>query len=477
MSQIRVRFAPSPTGYLHIGGLRTALYDYLFARSLGGKCILRIEDTDQSRLVEGAVENLIKSLEQLDLHFDEGPGIGGDYGPYIQSQRLELYHQEAQRLLHSGHAYHCFCTPETLAEMRQQQQEAKQFVKYDRRCLALSEEQVQAKLAAGEPHVLRLKMPDDHEFVVEDLIRGTVQIDASQSDDQVLVKSDGFPTYHLAAVVDDHYMQISHVIRGEEWLSSTPKHIWLYQCLGWEAPQWVHLPLILNQDRSKLSKRMNDVSVEIYLQKGYLKEALINFIALLGWHPADDREFYTLEELCQIFSLDRVSKAGAVFDLTKLDWMNGSYLKELPLETIVERSLPYFESAGLKVPEKDKFHRMVEVARQRSNLLAEIPEYCRMFLETPNLQDKDLQNIQKEDAKKVLSWFAANLPAHFPLDDGKVDSLVKEALAATGLKAKAFYTPLRLAMLGQAHGPDLPSTFAILGDSEALARIQAALEL
>ena len=477
MSQIRVRFAPSPTGYLHIGGLRTALYDYLFARSRGGKCILRIEDTDQSRLVEGAVENLINSLKQLDLHFDEGPGIGGDYGPYIQSQRLQLYHREAQRLLESGHAYHCFCTPETLAEMRQQQQEAKQFVKYDRRCLALSEEQVQAKLEAGEPHVLRLKMPDDHEFVVEDIIRGTVQIDASQSDDQVLVKSDGFPTYHLAAVVDDHYMKISHVIRGEEWLSSTPKHIWLYECLGWEAPKWVHLPLILNQDRSKLSKRMNDVSVESYLQKGYLKEALINFIALLGWHSADDREFYTLDELCQAFTLERVSKAGAVFDLTKLDWMNGTYLKELPLETIVERSLPYFESAGLQVPDRDKLHRMVEVARQRSNLLADIPQYCRMFLETPKLQDKDLQNIQKEEAKRVLSWFASNLQAHLPLDDEKVDALVKEALAATGLKAKAFYTPLRLALIGQAHGPDLPNTFAILGDTEAQARIQVALEL
>ena len=477
MSQIRVRFAPSPTGYLHIGGLRTALYDYLFARSRGGKCILRIEDTDQSRLVEGAVENLINSLKQLDLHFDEGPGIGGDYGPYIQSQRLQLYHREAQRLLESGHAYHCFCTPETLAEMRQQQQEAKQFVKYDRRCLALSEEQVQAKLEAGEPHVLRLKMPDDHEFVVEDIIRGTVQIDASQSDDQVLVKSDGFPTYHLAAVVDDHYMKISHVIRGEEWLSSTPKHICLYECLGWEAPKWVHLPLILNQDRSKLSKRMNDVSVESYLQKGYLKEALINFIALLGWHSADDREFYTLDELCQAFTLERVSKAGAVFDLTKLDWMNGTYLKELPLETIVERSLPYFESAGLQVPDRDKLHRMVEVARQRSNLLADIPQYCRMFLETPKLQDKDLQNIQKEEAKRVLSWFASNLQAHLPLDDEKVDALVKEALAATGLKAKAFYTPLRLALIGQAHGPDLPNTFAILGDTEAQARIQVALEL
>jgi glutamyl-tRNA synthetase len=477
LSQIRVRFAPSPTGYLHIGGLRTALYDYLFARSLGGKCILRIEDTDRNRLVEDAVENLIQSLEQLDLHFDEGPGIGGDYGPYIQSERLELYHREAKRLLETGHAYYCFCTPETLDEMRCKQQEAKEFVKYDRRCLNLTPEQVQARLDAGESHVLRLKMPDDHEFTVEDLIRGTVQIDASQSDDQVLVKSDGFPTYHLAAVVDDHYMEISHVIRGEEWLSSTPKHIWLYQCLGWEPPKWVHLPLILNQDRSKLSKRMNDVSVESYLQKGYLKEALINFIALLGWHPADDREFYSLEELCQTFTLERVSKAGAVFDLTKLDWMNGHYLKELPLETIVERSLPYFDAAGLKVPEKDKLHRMVEVARPRCNLLADIPVYCRMFLETPNPQGKELQNLQSEDSKKVLSWFVNNLPSHFPLDAEKVDSLVKEALTATGLKAKAFYTPLRLALIGQAHGPDLPNTFAILGDDEALARIQAALEL
>jgi glutamyl/glutaminyl-tRNA synthetase len=222
---------------------------------------------------------------------------------------------------------------------------------------------------------------------------------------------------------------------------------------------------------------MNDVSVESYLQKGYLKEALINFIALLGWHPADDREFYSLEELCQTFTLERVSKAGAVFDLTKLDWMNGYYLKELPLETIVERSLPYFEAAGLSVPDKQKLHRMVDVARPRCNLLADIPDYCRMFLETPNLQGKDLQNIQSEDSQKVLAWFAENLPTHFPLDAEKVDSLVKEALAATGLKAKAFYTPLRLALIGQAHGPDLPNTFAILGDDEALTRIQAALEL
>lgn len=477
LSEIRVRFAPSPTGYLHIGGLRTALYDFLFARSLGGKCILRIEDTDRNRLVEGAVENLIQSLEKLDLHFDEGPSIGGDYAPYTQSERLELYRSEAERLLQSGHAYRCFCTPETLAEMRTKQQDAKEFVKYDRRCLSLSQEQIKAKLQAEEAYVLRLKMPDDYKFVFDDLIRGTVQMDASQSDDQVLLKSDGFPTYHLAAVVDDHYMKISHVIRGEEWLSSTPKHIWLNQCLGWEAPKWVHLPLILNQDRSKLSKRMNDVSVESYLQKGYLKEALINFIALLGWHPADDREIYSLKELCNIFSLDRVSKAGAVFDLTKLDWMNGHYLKELPLKTIVKRSLPYFETAEIKVEDKNKLDRMVDAARQRSNLLAQIPQYCRMFIETPTLEGKDLQSIKNDDAQKVISWFAKNLPSHFPLNDAKVDALVKEALAATGLKAKAFYTPLRLALIGQAHGPDMPSTFAILGDSEALERIQAALEL
>ncbi|MGC9362703.1 MAG: glutamate--tRNA ligase, partial [Candidatus Syntrophosphaera sp.] len=250
MTDIRVRFAPSPTGYLHIGGLRTALYDYLFARSAGGKFILRIEDTDRSRFVEGAIENLIDSLQKLGLDFDEGPGVGGDFGPYVQSGRLPLYQEVARRLLSSGHAYPCFCTPETLAQMRQEQQERGEFVKYDRRCLNLSQEEVEARLAANEPHVIRLRMPDDHVFKFDDLIRGHVEMQSSQSDDQVLVKSDGFPTYHLAAVVDDHYMEISHVIRGEEWLSSTPKHIWLYECLGWDAPQWVHLPLILNTDRS-----------------------------------------------------------------------------------------------------------------------------------------------------------------------------------------------------------------------------------
>lgn len=475
MKPTRVRFAPSPTGYLHIGGLRTALYDYLFASHTKGSFILRIEDTDRSRFVPGAIENLIESLLKLDIHFDEGPGIGGAYGPYIQSERLELYQQEANRLLQSGYAYHCFCSPETLDEMRTRQQENKEFVKYDRRCLALSPEDVQAKLASGERHVVRLRMPDERKFSFDDVIRGRVEMESSQSDDQVIIKSDGYPTYHLAAVVDDHYMEITHVIRGEEWLSSTPKHIWLYECLGWNMPQWVHLPLILNTDRSKLSKRMNDVSVESYINKGYMKEALVNFVALLGWHGADDRELFSLDELCKEFTLDRVNKSGAVFDLTKLDWMNGQYLRSLPLETIVERSIPYFVEKEIPIPGKPVLAKIVAAARERCTLLPDIAEYSRMFLMPARLSDEDVSIVKSYESQLVLSWFVAELPKHFPLNSEKVDFLVKQGMIATGMKGKSYYTPLRLALIGQAHGPDLPSTFAILGDEEALCRLSASI--
>ena len=476
MNPIRVRFAPSPTGYLHIGGLRTALYDFLFARHHGGTFILRIEDTDRSRYVEGAVENLIDSLRSLDLEIDEGPGIGGDFGPYVQSQRLELYRAEAQRLLDSGDAYHCFCTPETLTQMREEQQKKGEFVKYDRRCLALSKAEVQEKLQRGEAHVIRLKMPDNHVFRFHDLIRGEVEMDAAQSDDQVLMKSDGFPTYHLAAVVDDHHMKISHVIRGEEWLSSTPKHIWLNQCLGWEAPLWVHLPLILNTDRSKLSKRMNDVSVESYLQKGYLKEALLNFVALLGWHSADDRETYSLQELSREFTLERVSKSGAVFDLAKLDWMNGWYLRNLPLNELVTRCLPWFEKAGLDRIERPQLFLIVAAARERCTLLPEIPEYAKIFVAPQPLSAEELELLKSDDSKRVLDWFLSRLPESGILDEVLLNDIVKGGMEKLGLKGKAYYTPLRLALIHQAHGPDLPTTFGILGLEEARKRLQNALD-
>lgn len=476
MNPIRVRFAPSPTGFLHIGGLRTALYDYLFARHTGGTFILRVEDTDRSRYVEGAVENLIASLKLLDIDIDEGPGIGGEFGPYVQSERLELYHSEAQRLLESGNAYRCFCAPETLSQMREEQQSKGEFVKYDRRCLSLSAEEVQARLDRNEPHVLRLKMPDNRVFSFDDLIRGHVEMDAAQSDDQVLLKSDGFPTYHLAAVVDDHHMQISHVIRGEEWLSSTPKHIWLHECLGWQTPLWVHLPLILNPDRSKLSKRMNDVSVESYLQKGYLKEALLNFVALLGWHGPDDRETYSLKELCAEFTLERVSKSGAVFDLAKLDWMNAWYLRNMPLNELVERSLPWFEAENITTPSNETLSLIVAAARERCTLLPEIPQYAKMFLCPATLSDADLAFLQSEASQKVLRWFQSQLPSTGEIEDDSLEAIVKTGITELGIKGKAYYAPLRLALIHQAHGPELTTTFAILGLPEVHQRLAAALQ-
>jgi len=474
---IRVRFAPSPTGYLHIGGLRTALYNYLFARHTGGTFILRIEDTDRTRIVPDAMENLIHTLQKLDITFDEGPIIGGNYGPYIQSERLDLYKKEAQKLLDAGFAYRCFCTPETLAQMRAEQQAKGEFVKYDRRCLNLTPAEIEAKLAKGEPYVLRLKMPEKRIFRFNDIIRGEVEMDSAQSDDQVLIKSDGYPTYHLAAVVDDHYMDISYVIRGEEWLSSMPKHLWLYECFGWTPPQWVHLPLILNPDRTKLSKRMNDVAVEDYLERGYLKEAIINFVALLGWHSADNREIFSLEELCQEFTLERVNKSGAIFDLNKLNWMNGWYLRNLPLDTIVERSKPYFEKEHLAIPDTGKLTKIVATARERCTLLSDLVEYSKMFLCPQPLSTESLDFLKKEDSRKVLSWFQSHLPSGGDIDAEQLNQLVQQGIKDLGFKGKAFYKPLYLALLHQDHGPELPAIFSILGLKEVHHRIQEVLEL
>ena len=475
MQQVRVRFAPSPTGFLHIGGLRTALYNYLFARKEKGTFILRIEDTDQSRIVPGAIENLIVSLHNLGLDFDEGPGKEGSFGPYIQSQRLNLYQKQAQILLEKGFAYPCFCSSETLTNMRKEQQEKGEFVKYDRRCLALSKAEIERKIAAGEKYVIRLKIPDNRKFSFFDLIRGEVEMDSSQSDDQVLLKSDGFPTYHLASVVDDHFMQISHIIRGEEWLSSTPKHIYLYECLGWKAPKWVHLPLILNPDRTKLSKRMNDVSVDNYLANGYLREAIVNFVALLGWHPADDRELFTLEELCDVFSLKRVNKANAIFDLAKLDWMNGHYLRSLPLEEIALRCKPLFLEKGYDISDPEKYHLSIAVARERCSLLNEIVDYCKMFYQPDTLTEEEEKILATPEAQKVLAWFVQKLPTITNWETEEIQNIINAGITALGIKGKAFYIPLRLALIGKMHGPELPSTFAIIGLEESLQRLKCYL--
>ena len=333
--EVRVRFAPSPTGYLHVGGLRTALYNYLFARHFGGKMILRIEDTDRTRFVDNATENLIKSLNWAGIFYDEGPDVGGDFGPYIQSERLAVYKKYALELVDKGFAYYAFDTSEELGQMRGRQSET--FENKYRRLemknqFTVGEAETKKLLQNGENYVIRLCVPMDEEVIFTDLIRDEVIVNSNEVDDQILLKSDGFPTYHLANVVDDHLMKITHVIRGEEWLPSTPKHVLLYKSFGWEIPKFAHLPLLLNKDKSKLSKRQGSVAVEDYIQKGYLKDAFVNFIALLGWNPSGDRELYSIDEFVEFFNIEKVNKGGAVFDTQKLDWMNQQYIKLLPAE-------------------------------------------------------------------------------------------------------------------------------------------------
>lgn len=474
--KVRVRFAPSPTGMLHLGGVRTALYDYLVAKSMGGQFILRIEDTDQTRYVEGSVENLIQSLQKLGIQFDEGPVIGGNYGPYFQSERLPIYHKYVDELIEKGVAYYCFCSKEELDEMRQYQQENNLTTKYNGKCRNLSQEEVSDKLAQGLPYVVRLKMPENRSFAIEDYIRGHVEIDSSLIDDQVILKSDKFPTYHLAAVIDDHLMEITHVLRGEEWLPSTPKHIFIYENLGWTPPIWVHLPLLLNVDRSKLSKRHGDFSVDNYLKMGYLKEAIVNFVALLGWHSAEDRELYTLDELTNEFSLERVNKAGAIFDITKLDWMNGMYMRSLDLNYIADEAEKYFLAEGFDISDKAKYLKVVEDSRGRFSTLPQMMEHARKYYYELEISDDDLVVLQKDSSKAIMRWYLDLLSHNTSLTKEEMADQVKKGMSDLGIKGKDYYAPLRIALFGTAHGPDIPTLIDTLGIDKTLQRLQKALE-
>jgi glutamyl-tRNA synthetase len=375
---VRTRFAPSPTGYLHVGGLRTALYNYLYAKKMGGQFILRIEDTDQTRRVEGAMENLIKTLEWAGLLWDEGPEKEGEKGPYIQSQRTEIYQEHAKKLVEEEKAYPCFCSAERLEKMREEQQKAGLPPKYDGHCRNLPKEEVEKLMKEEKEHVIRLRVPYNQRVEFKDVIRKKVVFDAKEIDDQVLIKSDGFPTYHLANVVDDHLMGITHVIRGEEWLPSTPKHVLLYQALGWKLPVFAHLPLLLNPDRSKLSKRQGDVAVEDYIEKGYSKEAIINFVAFLGWNPGDNREVFSLEELEKEFNLEKVQKAGAIFNLEKLDWYNWIW-KQRKFYEELKKELP---NLNLE-PTKNGYQFEFEDHAERELFVEKLLSTCEKYIPKP----------------------------------------------------------------------------------------------
>ena len=470
-NEIRVRFAPSPTGYLHVGGLRTALYNYLYARKVGGKFILRIEDTDQTRYVEGAVENLLAAMKLVDLQADEGPEAGGNYGPYFQSQRTELYRKYADELIKKRAAYYCFCSTEDLDKMREEQQKDGYVTGYDGRCRNIPPAEAAARANAGEDHVIRLKTPDEGEVFFYDVVREKVTFDWNMVDDQVLIKSDGFPTYHLANVVDDHLMEISHVIRGEEWLSSVPKHLFLYEQLGWKPPKMAHLPLLLNPDKSKLSKRQGDVAVEDYLNKGFLAETLLNFIALLGWHAKGDQELFTLAELEKEFSLKRVTKSGAVFDIEKLRWMNGHYLKTMALDKIVTAARPFFTEVFGEIDE-DELRELVDYSRPRVATLKEMPLECKTFKEEIEYSEEDRALLQEAVSQEMLAFWADKLSLQENWDSEAVNQLLKKTSEQFGVKGKKLYFPLRLAMFGSVHGPELDKIIKLAGRERCIERLK-----
>lgn len=490
MSEVRVRFAPSPTGYLHIGGLRTALYDYLFAKNKGGKYILRIEDTDQSRFVDDAIENLLDSLEWSGVVHDEGVFIEdgkvvqkGDYGPYIQSERLDIYSKYLNQLIESDKAYYCFCEKERLEKLREQQKEHNQNIGYDGKCRTVTVEEAKERIAAGEEYVVRLRLPEHTDIVFDDMVRGKIVINTDDMDDQVLLKADGFPTYHLAVVVDDYLMKITHVIRGEEWLPSAPKHVYLYQAFGWDAPEFVHLPTVLNKEKKKLSKRQGDVSVEDFKKKGYLPEALVNYLALVGWSPDSNEEFFTMDELIEQFSVKRVSKTGGVFDKDKLDWVNEHYLREADLGRITKLAIPYLLESGLITEQdvEDKYdwvETLVSIVKDRLTTISEIPEQVKYIFDNEvKMEDEETEEILKgETVGELLNAFKSELEKIDLVDEEFSKGIMKTIQKSTGIKGKNLFMPSRVALTGQQHGPDMDKVILVLGKENIIARIDYILE-
>lgn len=474
---VRTRFAPSPTGYLHIGGLRTALYAWLYARKNGGQFILRIEDTDRNRLVDEASEIIYRTLRDTGLTYDEGPDVGGEFGPYIQSDRQEIYQKYAEELVERGAAYYCFCKKDRLEQMRSEAEKKGQVAKYDKHCLSLSKEEVRARIAAGEEYVIRQNIPAEGETVYEDMVYGTITVPMADLEDNILLKSDGWPTYNLANVIDDHLMGITHVIRGIEYLSSTPKYNLLYDALGWERPKYIHLPPVMKDKNRKLSKRHGDASYEDFIAKGYLKEAILNYIALLGWSPAGEREIYSLEELAQVFDLSGISKSSAIFDVDKLTWMNGEYIRALSQEEFLERAKPYLDAALKKEFDRAKIAKLIQ---PRLETLTQIEEKVSFLNEMPDY------SLELYAHKKMKTTPENSLPILLEAREAleQVEEFTNDALYAAlcalaeklEVKNGRVLWPVRVAISGTAVTPGGATELAeILGKQETLSRMDASI--
>lgn len=478
--EVRTRFAPSPTGYMHIGNLRTALYEYLIAKSQGGKFILRIEDTDQERQVEGAVDVIYNTMRMTGLKHDEGPDIGGEYGPYVQSERMGMYMDYAKELVEKGEAYYCFCTKERLESLKESNAEGAAFAKYDRHCLGLSKEEVQAKLDAGEPFVIRQKMPDSGTTTFSDVVYGDITVENTELDDQILMKADGFPTYNFANVVDDHLMHITHVVRGSEYLSSTPKYNLLYKAFGWEPPVYVHLPAVMRDAHHKLSKRHGDKSFEDLVREGYVVEAIVNYIALLGWSPSGTQEIFSLKELEENFDMAGLSKSPAIFDIKKLTWMNSEYLKAMDFDKYYALAEPKLKEA-LGDTDLD-LKKIAALLQKRLETLNDIPGLVEFFKTLPEYgTELYTHKKMKTNDEIALSSLEAALPVLENLADWNTTSIHDALMALVGelgIKNGQLLWPVRTALSGEPTSPGGAMELAdILGKEESLRRIRKGIEL
>src|SRR2546429_7233092 len=484
----RVRYAASPTGFQHIGGFRTALFSWLYARHCGGQFVLRIEGTDVARTLEGSVDNLIEGLHWLGMDIDEGPLVGGPYGPYYQTQRKALYQQYAHQLIASGHAYRCYCTPQRLEEMRKEQEAQRSPPGYDRHCRYLSDEERAANEAVGLKWVVRFAMPLEGDTVVHDGIHGDIVFKNSDIDDAVLLKSGGLPTYHLAHIVDDHLMGITHVLRGEEWISSAPRHVQIYKALGWELPLFYHVPTVLGKDKKKLSKRHNAPSWIELKEKGFLPEAVFNFLALIGWAYDDKTELFTREELIRVFTLDRIGAAGGIYDPDKLLWMNGVYIRQMPLEELIERTLPYMErpeiAGGLPDSVKrplDKAYtsRVLHLEHERLKTLGEAAEVVSFFFVDELHYDTAMLVQKGMDIDRTLVGLMRARDLLNSLEEWKHEVMeppMRELAAELGMKPGQLFGAIRVAISGRTATPPLFETTEALGRERSMARIEKAIE-
>lgn len=477
---VRVRFAPSPTGYLHVGGARTALYNWLFARKNDGVFILRIEDTDRTRYVPDSVEDIKSSLRWLGLQWDEGPEVGGNYGPYFQSERINLYRKLAHKLLEDGFAYKCFCSPERLKALREIQKKMKQRPGYDRHCRFLSPDEVKKLEDEGKTYVIRLKVPLQGKTSFHDFLRGDITYDNRELEDIVLLKSDGYPTYHLANVIDDHFMGVTHVLRADEWIPSTPYHVILYKAFGWNPPIFAHLPVILAPEgKGKLSKRHGATSVREFKEVGYLPEALANFLALLGWSPGD-KEILPLSLMAERFDLSKVGKRGAVFDYKKLLWMNGEYIRQKSLEELFTLALPFMKKNGLVKSKKDEetFKKVIPLLRERVRLLSEFPEASRYFFE--EVREYDEKGLKKsfkiEGVLDILALLKERLEKLEDFSKDEIERTMRRLAEENGISAGKVIHPTRLLLTGRTVGPGLFELMEVLGKETCVLRIKEGIK-